>query len=88
MDYGAVMGMGSGDQSGKEFTNFKNCLFVVDVVKTTTTTTTTTAAPTTRQDAMDYGAVMGMGSGDQSGKEFTNLQIAYLLLLLLLMSLQ
>ena len=34
---------------------------------TTTTTTTTTATPTTRQDAMDYGAVMGMGSGDQSG---------------------
>merc|ERR1719189_365909 len=34
---------------------------------TWTTSTTTTVAPTSRQDAMDKMAVMGMGSGDQSG---------------------
>ena len=92
LDYGAVMGMGSGDQSGSHvLEQFLGCsqqplnswfvvAFAEVVVTTTTTTTTTTAAPTTRQDAMDYGAVMGMGSGDQSGEKFTYFETFFRLL--------
>ena len=72
LDYGAVMGMGSGDQSGSHvLEQFLGCSqqplnsrFVVAFVDVVVTTmTTTTAAPTTRQEAMDYGAVIAWAVG-------------------------